>query len=36
MKTEQEGFHRKSTLVSPEKKCVKQRMRRDGRRLKGL
>lgn len=36
MKTEEEGLHRKSMLVIPEKKCVKQRMRRDGKRLKGL
>lgn len=34
MKTEEEGVHRKSVLVSLEEKSAKQRMRRDGRRLK--
>lgn len=34
MKTEEEGVHRKSVLVSLEEKSAKQRMSRDGRRLK--
>lgn len=34
MKTEEDGVHRKSVLVSLEEKSAKQRMRRDGRRLK--